>query len=85
MWEVLEESPKNCFYSPGGIRLYAIQSLHNSLHYEIPFSQLAEAIGVAQKLVEGGQELIIRLLDGGDTFQDNALVCRYNISLDEIE
>jgi hypothetical protein len=81
-WKSLQ---KIAFIPLGGIRLYAIQSLHNTLHYEIPFSQVAQAIGVAQKLVEGGQELIIILLDERDTFQDNDLVCRYNLRLDEIQ
>jgi hypothetical protein len=81
-WKSLQ---KIAFIPLGGIRLYAIQSLHNSLHYEIPFSRVAEAIGVAQKLVECGQPLTIILLDERDTFQDNDLVCRYNLQLDEIE
>jgi hypothetical protein len=81
-WKALH---KIAFMPLGGIRMYAIRSLHNSLHYEIPFSHVSEAVRVAQKLVAGGQELTILQLDGRGTVEDKDFVCRYDVPLDLIK
>ena len=76
---------KIAFIPLGAIRLYAIRSLHNSLHYEIPYSQISDAVSVLNKLATQGYEIKIVILDGTSTFQDDDLMCRYDLNLDQID
>ena len=76
---------KIAFIPLGAIRLYAIRSLHNSLHYEIPYSQISDAVSVLNKLATQGHEIKIVILDGMSTYQDDDLMCRYDLNLDQID
>jgi hypothetical protein len=81
-WKTIQ---KIAFIPLGAIRLYAISSLHNSLHYEIPFSEVSHALSVVQKLEAHGNLIKIVILDGISTFQDEDLICRYDLPLGQIQ
>ena len=83
-WKTIQ---KIAFIPLGATRLYAISSLHNSLHYEIPLSDVSNALSVAsvQKLEAHGNQIKIVILDGISTFQDEALICRYDLPLGQFQ
>ena len=70
---------KVSFIPIGGIRLYAAKGLHNALHYEITFGQMAEYIKIADALSKLKGNFIYEVINEttSDIMEDEHLKVRY--------
>jgi hypothetical protein len=64
----------------GSARIYAIHSLHDKLHYEIPFSSIKEMERAVETVQKRGNNINVIILDGIHNVVDEDFRCMYQLS-----
>jgi hypothetical protein len=64
----------------GSARANAIRSLHDKLHYEIPFSSIQEIVCAVETVQKRGNHIKVIILDGIQNAVDEDFRCKYGLS-----